>query len=566
MAVLRMRDMHKLKRWQNFKINKTWEKLDDVGRIMLDMKVRLGNQYGNFYGIKDAWQNEPCFVIGAGGNLRGFDLKKLAGYHTIGINHMIEYWDGYEWFIFLDNRFLNRTNYNINNFKGKIFSSNRCSMLSDHLDWYRFKVKPYNSEPDLMIQKGLFNGALTGLCALNLALISGANPIYMLGMDCIPYDEKGYHYKKEYNGEIKTEEKYKKYRGANRYFAKFKKWSKRIINVNKGFIETFPDVSIDELEKRLVKMPKPIKKPKIEIKQKVPTICHMITMSNMSVMGDISRQVYSLSWGNHIFCNINKKPPKADIYLLECFINGAQQYMQFQKPNPNAKVISLIHSSGRCLPARCSDRVITLTAGWQSVLRKRGYDSIVIPAGIDIKKYNKKINYGSKIFGRITRWSSGKVHPNWNNVVKKVLSLHRDAKCIMITKTNNKIQNKRVMYVENIKINDHQKKINTLSQMCVHADMHNTFQETFSLCLLEAMASGLACIMYSKAPQPSMIEILSDAGIICLNEQDFTRQLVRLLQDTEMKREYGMKAKQRACNYTIEKMIGKYNKTFKGIL
>jgi glycosyltransferase involved in cell wall biosynthesis len=218
------------------------------------------------------------------------------------------------------------------------------------------------------------------------------------------------------------------------------------------------------------------------------------------------------------------------------------------------------------MPAKCSDVVVTLTHGWRHVLKKKGWDSVVIPAGIDVDSYNKKIDYTNNTFGRITRWSSGKVHPRWNQVVKSLITIHKNYRCVMITKCPQKIHDSRVMYIENIKIHEHQKKINALAQMSVFADMHNTFQETFSLCLLEAMASGLACIMYSVAPQPSMMEILGDAGIWCFNENDFVKKLTDLVQNTEKKTEYGLKARYRARQYSIKNMITAYNRIFKGVL
>lgn len=572
-----LRDLHKIKRWEGFElknIDKNWQNLDNIGRFMVDMKIRLGNKKGNFNGIANAWKNEPCFVVGASKNLSGFDLNKLEGYHSVGINHMIEHYDGFEWFIFLDNRFLKRTTYNIEGFKGKIFSSNKCMLLPDHLDWYRFKTKPFQSEVELDINRGLFNGALTGLCALNLALISGANPIYLLGCDTIPVNEgESYHYNGEYNGEINTQQKWRKYAGSMRYYEKFKNWKNKIINVGEGMIPTFKRISLKNFDENILPNIKKTRKIKPEgnnidigeIKGRQPVICHMITMPKMIQMGDISRQVFTKTLGKHIFCKIDDNPPPADLYILECFINKSEKYVNFNKPK-NSKVISIIHSSSKCLPAKCSDRVISLTYGWQKVLLNKGIKSIVIPAGININLYNKKIDYSKKNFGRITRWSNGKVHPNWNKLMINILDLYKDSKAFIISNNARKIEHKRVNYIEGIKINEIKKKVDVLSSFCVFADMHNTFQETFSLCLLEHMASGHACILFSVAPQPSMMEILDDCGIICFNENDFKNKLVKLLIDTEWKKELGEKAKIKAKMYSIDRMIESYNIMFKNLL
>ncbi|MGE5810397.1 MAG: hypothetical protein ACM339_02775, partial [Ignavibacteria bacterium] len=63
-------------------------------------------EHPNYMNIKNVWLNEPCFIVGAGPALKefiaevGFDF--LNGKHTIGINHVIEDYDKFEWFFFLD--------------------------------------------------------------------------------------------------------------------------------------------------------------------------------------------------------------------------------------------------------------------------------------------------------------------------------------------------------------------------------------------------------------------------------------------------------------------------------
>jgi glycosyltransferase involved in cell wall biosynthesis len=577
MGVLRLRELNKIKRWQPYKIkspNKTWEQFENIGAFYLDMKIRLGDKNGKYIGIKDAWKNQPCAIVGASSSLKGYDLKKLKGMHTIGINHMIEYWDGYEWFIFLDNRFLKKTTYDINKFRGKIFCSNRCELLSGFLDSVRFKPKPFRSKPTLNIEEGLFNASLTGLCALNLALITGANPIYMLGMDDSGNENAtAYHYDEKYTGEIKTDEKYQKYVRTRKNYKKFEQWKNRIINVcPNGTIDLFKKISLEEFDERLVDIKSKSKivkkKQHIKVKGREATICHVITMPEMSKMGDISRQVYNYTKGRHISHNINNPNlPKADIYLLECFINGAEKYINFKKP-AGSKVVSIVHSSSSCSPAKCSDKVITLTNSWKEIVkRKNGFDSVVIPAGIDITKYKYPIDYTKKTFGRITRWSKGKVHPNWITMAISILESIPDSECYMITKPPQSVRtHNRLNFITDIEINQHIRKAKAMSNFGIYADMHNTFVETFSLCLLEAMAAGQAVVLFSRAPQPSMVEIISNYGFICKSPEEFRKTILELLSNVDKKMEYGKKARFRARQFSVNRMIEEYNKVFTEVL
>lgn len=571
-CVLRLKDWHKIQRWKDFdikdiaKINKTWENLEDLGRFFLDCKVRLGP----YTGIKNAWKDQPAFIVGASASLKGYDLRKLNGLNTIGINHMIEYYDKFKWFIFLDNRFLKKTTYDLNNYKGKIFSSNACMLLSDNLDVVRFKKRGQRDHVDMDIEKGLYNGCLTGLAALHLALISGANPIYLLGCDNTPDQTyQDYHYgNNDYNGEIKTKEKYEKYIGALGYYKKFLPWKNRIINVcPNGKMEYFNKISLENLDSIISEIKgidiKEQNFEKIEIKKREPIICHVMKMNDIKQMGDITRYVYDQCYGKHITHNINDKNlPFADIYLLECFINGHKEFLEFKKPFPAAKIISLIHSSGRCTASRESDKVITISTAFKQKFPK----SIMIPAGIDLSLYDNEVDYNKQTFGRITRYSPGKVHPAWNNIILEILNEYIDSKCIMYVDRYPETHHQRLVVDTTIKINEVQKKAKKLSELTIFADMHNTFVETFSLCLLEAMATGLAIVLYSSVDQPAMREIISYSGIICNSAPQFRDTIKRLLKNPEEKKEWGQKAKERAKEFSIEKMIKQYDKVFKEIL
>jgi glycosyltransferase involved in cell wall biosynthesis len=420
----------------------------------------------------------------------------------------------------------------------------------------RFKPKNTKNEISLNIEDGLFNASSSGLCALNLALITGANPIYIVGIDGTG-TANNHHYKESYTGETKTDKMVDKYAGNIGYYKYFEKYKDRIKNLSKeSLISIFEKVELPPKEKLIYSKEK-----------KSFTVCHVMTFNEMEKMGDISRQIFDQTDGKHIYCNINQTPPKADIYLLECFINGWNKYKAFRKPE-GSKVVSLIHSSGQCQPADCSDKTITITNSWKEIIRRKfGKDSDVIYAGIDSSLYNKEIDYTSKGFGRITRYSQGKIHPQWNNVAKNILDYDKDSYCVMITsKESSQLKHERYIIDDSVKINEHEKKVERLAGLSIYADMHNTFVETFSLGLLEAMATGLCIVLYSASPQPAMVEVLGNTGIICKSVSEFEGTIKELLNDTHRKSEYGKLAKERAKMFSIDSMVNKYNRVFNELI
>jgi glycosyltransferase involved in cell wall biosynthesis len=59
--------------------------------------------------------------------------------------------------------------------------------------------------------------------------------------------------------------------------------------------------------------------------------------------------------------------------------------------------------------------------------------------------------------------------------------------------------------------------------------------------------------------------VIGDAGIICKTEKEFEDTIVRLLNNPEEKKEWGSKARLRAEEFTVTKMIDKYDKIFKDL-
>jgi hypothetical protein len=175
--------------------------------------------------INNVWKNEPCYVVGCGTSLRGFDFNNLNGKHSIGINYAVEDYE-FEWLLYVNN--LDGLSYDLNKFPGYIFAHQSTQFYREDRI-FKFKAIDNNGEPSLRIEDGLYNCYLSGIAATNLAIISGANPIYLLGLDCGGGTKEDKHYRQIFNGHVDSVAKYE--RGAQ-YFEKFFLWKDRIINLS----------------------------------------------------------------------------------------------------------------------------------------------------------------------------------------------------------------------------------------------------------------------------------------------------------------------------------------------
>lgn len=554
--ILLSKDIHKKNRWKGFNnrnVQAVWDRLENMGNFNAYNVINLG-PYNNINGF---WKSEPCFIVGCGPSLRGFDLNQLNGLHTIGINHLIEDYDGFEWFFFLDDRFLKKTSYDITKFKGKIFCSHKCRLLP-YTNNVRYKALGTTFNIPERIEEGLWNGRMSGIAALNLALISGANPIYLLGIDCGGGDYTDYHYKKNYTGAVYNEKKRMKYVNNAGFFDRFSKYKDRVINLSSiSNIKTFKKMKFEDI-------PKEHKNKTVKVIKRDPIICHVGTMKSIKEMNDISQHVFNRSLGNHIYAGINSSLPKADIYLLECYINQADKYREFKRPHKNSKVISLIHSCSKCMPSIDSDEVVTITYSWKGVMQQKNIDSRMIYAGINAEIYDLPKDYTKKTFGRITRYSRGKVHPKWFEVKNNILDEIKDSECHIISRNYPKMNRDRLFVYDDVLIHEEEKKAKYLQKVNIFADMHFTFIETFSLCLLQAMASGCAIVLLRG--QPAMEEIIGQNGFVCTGIPEFENTVKQLLKDSEKTKEYGHKAKIRAKEFTVDRMINKWNALFEDLL
>lgn len=151
------------------------------------------------------WTDQSCYIIGGGPSLKEFDWNVLRDKNVIGCNAAFYLGvDIVPYTIFGDGVFLkqHRTGLNKYSEEGGIVITN--SRLVDRLDIPEY-LKVMKKIEKGMIKDGLGWNANTGAAAINLALLFGASPIYLLGYDMqlSPEGKKNFH--DAYSDQAKTE-------------------------------------------------------------------------------------------------------------------------------------------------------------------------------------------------------------------------------------------------------------------------------------------------------------------------------------------------------------------------
>jgi glycosyltransferase involved in cell wall biosynthesis len=256
------------------------------------------------------------------------------------------------------------------------------------------------------------------------------------------------------------------------------------------------------------------------------------------------------------------EPPEADIYILECFKNYHEFFSQF-RPRNKRLVISLIHSSYPCRPAKYSDTIVTLTQFSHDYIKTSfSAESEIIPGGIDIPEENN-CNYQAQLFGRITLNKPGKFHPQWNGIAKDILDkLPNSELHIFIDNKDELLEHDRAFYHFDIRPDNFEAKINALSRLSLAVFAHGDFEEVFPMGVLECMAAGLPVIYLN---QPSMSEMIGRYQFGCKTIEELRNYVLQLLPDVKAKKCLGWYARKRAQEFPIDKMIQKWDSLLRRI-
>jgi hypothetical protein len=136
------------------------------------------------------WKDEPCFLIGGGPSLLGFDFERLRGKgKIIAVNKAFFYVPFADMVLAMDQDFfkhLTHANYGLKYttafqvFPGwKVFvDSNNTKM-----DGVKFVFRWNLPELTFDMKKGVYCGNNSGVAALCMACLLGCSPIYLLGYD-----------------------------------------------------------------------------------------------------------------------------------------------------------------------------------------------------------------------------------------------------------------------------------------------------------------------------------------------------------------------------------------------
>ena len=157
------------------------------------------------------WQGERCVVIAGGPSLRGFDFERLRGERIITVNRAHEKvpWSNvnisldWRWWCWTTNGALGRVSQEL----WRTYKGVKLMIDGDEenpkADDYPPEVQVVPAYPNankfsVSIEYGLGHGSNSGFAALNLALVLGAEEVYLLGFDMRGEHGKQAHWHDEY--------------------------------------------------------------------------------------------------------------------------------------------------------------------------------------------------------------------------------------------------------------------------------------------------------------------------------------------------------------------------------
>jgi len=162
------------------------EKLIDLGRQ--EVKHRH-EPYRPLHEVlaDGSWAEQPCFIIGGGPSLTGFDFNRLQGKgKVIAVNRALEYAPWADVIFFMDWKLYKR--YHDNSANKALWD--RCTGEKVFLNLMGRRVEDVRSIRSRgrtgisrSLAQGLYHGSNSGFGALGLAITLKANPIYLLGYD-----------------------------------------------------------------------------------------------------------------------------------------------------------------------------------------------------------------------------------------------------------------------------------------------------------------------------------------------------------------------------------------------
>jgi hypothetical protein len=203
--------------------------------------------------LDNLYEGLPIYVISTGTSLRGFDLTRLNGKITIGINRVIEYFHP-SILHFVDSTAQTTHAKALHNYNGMIIASAGAGPTQTHANTFEisrnidtFEISRNMTSTSKKVGRsfsdGWFGGG-AGCTALHTAILLGGNPIYLLGYDY--YEDNGRHFD-EYDESCNDQNLYMiSFEGVSQISRE--NWIPRIYNCNpRSRLKCFPHIDIDTL-------------------------------------------------------------------------------------------------------------------------------------------------------------------------------------------------------------------------------------------------------------------------------------------------------------------------------
>ena len=150
------------------------------------------------------WKDKPCYIIGGGPSLKGFNWNLLQDKNVIGCN--VAFYIGARIVpitVFGDAAFMKQHRVGLDEYDadgGQVITSSRRIDRFNPPKYIKMMKRKLNG----LSTDGLAWNGNTGALAINLALLFGASPIYLLGYDMRLSDEGKKNYHNCYNDSPKS--------------------------------------------------------------------------------------------------------------------------------------------------------------------------------------------------------------------------------------------------------------------------------------------------------------------------------------------------------------------------
>lgn len=160
-----------------------------------------------WFPMQPIWAGQDAFVIGGGASLRGFDWELLRGKNTVGCNMAYKLgMDICKVVMFSDFSWFKREHADLAAYPGMIVTHDKKTLILNDSRVHVMAKQAWGLSSHALA----YNGN-SGCAAAHLALIFGAQRVYLLGLDCKRQDAHTSHWHQYYGPPRSVDAVYKKF-------------------------------------------------------------------------------------------------------------------------------------------------------------------------------------------------------------------------------------------------------------------------------------------------------------------------------------------------------------------